>query len=127
MAGLVSRGSAGIDDMGASSRAKEDGREAAGLQEGKDCHRGGQKHLAPLRAWLMLWDHTDHHGTGPRPQPRSTNSLAQPTAPCSSQLLVPSSHRGFYTPGFHPEPSDNGSKAPGESHSSCLDINAAAS
>lgn len=40
LACLVSRGSTGINDVGASNRAKEEGREAAGLQEGKDCGVG---------------------------------------------------------------------------------------
>lgn len=35
VAGLVPRGSAGINDVGAGSRAEEEGREAAGLQKAK--------------------------------------------------------------------------------------------
>lgn len=88
---LVSRGSTGIDDMGASNRAKEEGREAAGLQEGRDHQRGGQKHLAPPQAWLMLWvtGITMTQGQGHHHAPPIALLNPQPPAPPSCWSPAP--------------------------------------
>lgn len=64
MAGLVPRGSAGINHVGAGNRAEQEGREAAGLQEDKPlrkvqaaCTLCTSCPWPLLRSHEMLWGH----------------------------------------------------------------------
>lgn len=67
VAGLVPRGSAGVDDVGAGSRGQEEGGEAAGLQEGR----------APLQERAATTPAPPHEGSHSNtgPSPPSTGSL----------------------------------------------------
>lgn len=86
VAGLVPRGSAGVDDVGAGSRGQEEGGEAAGLQEGRAPSQEQAASTWPLLRARGRCRLVGSHRNA-RPSPPATGSLCPVPVPHSSHSI----------------------------------------